>query len=194
VRVEEAREHLGSEAPVETRELDEGRPHGVGNVVPRRVAAEVDDLLDLERVADRELGRGEAAARRREDRRAPADGVDYRLELTALRRDRRPRGELARAEAAADPVEADDAVARSELEVERPLVVVLPLLLEVRHPAWSDDDRRPVAERRVGEPPPLEVQVPDLLLHRNQSIMARPGHSEKMARPADAPGHGPERE
>ena len=168
VRIEEAREHLRSEAPVDPRELDERLAHRIGNVVARGVGSEVDELLDLERVAHGELGGGEAAAAAGEDGGAAADGVDHRFELAALGLDRRPRLEQPIAEPAAEPVETDDAVRARKLGVERPLVFVVPLLLKVRDPARTDDDRRAVAVRRVGEPSPLEIEVADLLLHVRQ--------------------------
>ena len=165
VRVEEPGEHLRAEPPVRADERDQRRLRRLRDVVARRVTAEVDDLLGRAGPPHRELRRGEAAARGGEDDGAPADRVDHRLELAALRLDRRPRVELARGETAADAVEAHDLVGACELGVERPLVGVGPLLLEMGDPARPDDDRRPLAVGRVGEAPPLEVEVADLLLH-----------------------------
>jgi hypothetical protein len=165
VRVEQAREHLRREAPVDPGELHERRAHCLRDVVTRGVATEVDDPFDLERVAHGELRRREATAGRGEHRRGPADRVDHRLELPALRLDGRPRLEAAVGEPAADAVEADDPVGARELGVERPLLGVVPLLLEVRDPARADDERRPLAVGGVREAPALEVEVADLLLH-----------------------------
>src|SRR5262249_59010134 len=113
----------------------------------------------------RELRGRHAAARRGEDDRRGADRVDHRFELPRLGLDRRPRLELTGGEAAADAIEADDAVRPGDLFVEDALARVGPLLLQGADPARAEDDRRPLAERRVRKPVPLEVQVADLLVH-----------------------------
>jgi hypothetical protein len=165
VRVEQAREHLCGKAPVDPGELDERRAHRLGDVAAAGIAAEVDDPLDLERVAHREHRSRVTAAARGEDRGPAADGVDHRLELAALRLDRRARLQQPVAETAAEAVEADDPVGAGELEIEGALGGVRPLLFEVRDPARADHERRALAVRRVREPATVEDEVPDLLLH-----------------------------
>ncbi len=79
---------------------------------------------------------------------------------------------------------------RATLLVERALPQVVPLLLEVADPARPEDERRALAVGRVGEPPALELEEADVLVHVEPSVVARTGHAAKMARRADAPGHG----
>ena len=79
--IEQAGEHLRTERPVRADELDQRALRHLGDVVAVRVAAEVDELRDGRRAANRELRRRETGARRRDDDSRVADGVDHRLEL-----------------------------------------------------------------------------------------------------------------
>ena len=52
-----------------------------------------------------------------------------------------------------------------ELLEEAPCGGVVPLVLEVGHPPAPEEEERAVADRRVRDPPPVQLAEPDLLLH-----------------------------
>jgi ribosomal protein S18 acetylase RimI-like enzyme len=79
-------------------------------------------------------------------------------------------------------------VIRRELLEEAPRARVIPLLLEMRHPARGEHDRWPLAQRRVGNTPAIELTEANVLFHGPASLMARPGHVNKMARHGEVTG------
>ena len=166
VRVEEAREHLRGEPPVDPRELDERRrasPRGCrcGSRTRRR-------RRSARPCSGSRIASCDAARQQHEDAKIAARPPTASITASSWRLSDSIVGRGSStpvAEPAAEPVEADDLVRARELEVERPLVGVRPLLFEVRDPARADEERRPVAVGRIGEPATVEVEVPDLLLH-----------------------------
>ena len=56
-----------------------------------------------------------------------------------------------------------------DLLVERALPRVVPLLFEVADPARAEDERRAFAVGGVGEPPALEVEEADVVVHVDEA-------------------------
>ena len=174
MRGEEAGEHLRREQPVRPDEVDQRVAGRVGDVIARRIAAEVDDFADPLGVIPREPRGGETGARAREDdRRLVAALVEDGAERPGLGLDRRRRCVAVR-EADADAVVPDDAVRARERLEEASHLGQFPLILQMRDPACAEDEQRAFADGRVREAPPVELTEADLLLHHpHRSCMTR---------------------
>jgi hypothetical protein len=165
-RHEQPGQHLRRERPVRPHEVDQRALRRDGDVRAGEVAPEEHELGDPLRRRARQAERREARARAGEDRGGlvPARVEDGR-ERTRLRLDRRHKGVIALRQPGAEAVVADDAMRARELLEEASGVRILPLLLEVGHPAAAEEQRRALARRRVGDPAPVELAEADLLLH-----------------------------
>ncbi len=163
---DQAGEHLGRERPVRPHEVDDGAPRRLGHVRPRGIAPEEDEPLDALGRDARESGGCDAGAGAREERHAvPAARVDHGGERAHLRLDGRCAHPVPVREARAEPVVAHDPMRPGELLEEHPGVRILPLFLEVRHPAPAEEQRRALTDGRVCDPPAVELAEANLLLH-----------------------------
>ncbi len=163
VRVEEPREHLRRERPVDADEVDDGAAGGVRDVVPGGIATEEDDLAHPSGMGAREARRSEARTGAGEERgRLRATGIEDGPDLVHVghRRVEAPVGE-----ADADAVEADDPMARRELLHEAPQARLGPVFLEMRDPPASEQEQGAFACRGIRDPPAAGFAVADLLLH-----------------------------
>src|SRR6185437_4869211 len=92
--------------------------------------------------------------------------VEQRLEHGDLVLEgQRLRRALALRETRAQPVVADDAITGRERFDEAAKRGLVPVLDDVADPPGRQDERRPGADRRVRDPPPLEAQEAGLLRH-----------------------------
>ncbi len=165
-RDEEAREHLGGQQPIHAREVDERTACRLGDVVAGGVAAEEDDLLNALGHLGREAGGGEAGTRACEERRWPVGArVQHGCELRGLVLRGGRALEHAVGEPDPEPVVPDDPVRTGETLEEAARRRVVPVLLEVRHPAPAEEQQRPFADARVREPAPVELREAEVLLH-----------------------------
>ena len=175
-RKEESGEHLRRERPVRPHEVDERAACGLRDVVARRIAAEEDQLpYTLRLVAAEERGREAGAGAGEEDGGLVSARVDHRSEGARFGVERRRRGQAPIREPDAEPVVADDAMVPCELLVEAPGARVVPLVLEMRHPAAAEDEQRPHAHGGVGDPAAVQLAEADLLLHMTRQANGRFG-------------------
>ena len=103
--------------------------------------------------------------------------------------DRRPAGSVAVREPGADPVVADDPMRGRELLEERARARIVPLLLEVRHPAAAEEEERALAHCRVRDPPAVELGEADVLLHGLQCSWPERAMSTRWPATATRAGH-----
>ena len=64
-----------------------------------------------------------------------------------------------------EPVVPDDPVGTGEALEEGARRRVLPVLLEVRHPATAEEQQRSLADARVRDPAPVELREAEILFH-----------------------------
>ena len=108
----------------------------------------------------------EAGARAREHRRRPLRArVEHGGELRRLVLLGRGALEHAVGEPGPEPVVPDDPVGTGEALEEGARRRVLPVLLEVRHPATAEEQQRSLADARVRDPAPVELREAEVLLH-----------------------------
>jgi hypothetical protein len=142
---------------------------GVGEQLAARVRTVGDQALHT-LGARGGVGAAERSARREAEQGAALDSnvVEQLVEQRNVLLDRERDPDVAVRQPGAEPVIADDGVALGERRDESPVAVVLPENLLVADPPGGKDERRPVADRGVGDPSRRRGAEADLVVHAEE--------------------------